>query len=442
MGAKTERVGVLTVGLGAVATTFIAGIFAVRKGLGSPVGSLSEMGFLPAHNGQKTKLPMKKALPLLNLEQMIFGGWDITPDNAYQSAVTAGVLEGNLVEALKEELSAIAPMSAVYDPSFVQYLEGTFVKSGPSKWDLAQQLRQDIRNFKEKNRCDRMVIVWCASTENYVEPGAEHQTIEAFEEALKNNSDNIAPSMMYTYAAIMEGVPYANGAPNTSVELPALQQLAVREGVALAGSDFKTGQTLMKTIVAPGLKARLLGIDGWFSTNILGNRDGKVLQSPGSFRSKEVSKLGVLEDILQPSEHPELYQNIDHAVRINYYKPRGDNKEGWDNIDIHGWLGYPMQIKINFLCRDSILAAPIVLDLVQFMDLAQRAGEKGILEWLGFYWKSPLTEAGKRPVHTLHIQEQNLMDRLIELSEFFQQQKETAGFKKTAVAETVASSLH
>ena len=447
MTKNTDRVGVLTVGMGAVATTFLAGIFAIKKGLGAPVGALSEMGSLPLANDKKTKTFIKDALPLLSFDQMAFGGWEIVEDNAFEMAQKSGVLDRYLLEQVKEELSEVRPMPAVFDPSYVQFLEGDHVKTETDKWKLAQSLRADIRNFKEENNCDRVVVVWCASTENYVQPSDEHETIEAFEKALKENSDLISPSMLYTYAAIQEGAAYANGAPNTSVELKALQDLAIEKSVPVTGSDFKTGQTLMKTIIAPGLKSRMLGVDGWFSTNILGNRDGKVLQSPGSFKSKEVSKLGVLDDILEPEDHPELYGELDHAVRINYYKPRGDNKEGWDNIDIHGWLGYPMQIKVNFLCRDSILAAPIVLDLVQFLDLAQRSGQKGIQEWMGFYWKSPLAQEGEKPVHALHVQEQKLFDKLIEFKEFF----ESKGFvadkvttKKTPVAHTSIqpSSLH
>lgn len=441
-----DRIGVLTVGMGAVATTFLGGMFAVKKGLGLPVGSVSEMGTLPATDANK-KVKVKEALPTLTTDQMIFGGWEITSDNAFEMARKSDVLDRYLLEQIKEELSEINPMKAVFDPKYVQFLEGDFVKTEKTKWEQAQAVRKDIREFKEKNNCDRMVVVWCASTENFIELGEEHETVEAFETALKEDSPNISPSMIYTYASIQEGAAYSNGAPNLSVELPALQKLAVEKSVPLAGSDFKTGQTLMKTIVAPGLKSRLLGVDGWFSTNILGNRDGKVLQSPASFKSKEVSKLGVLDDILEPEENKELYGELDHAVRINYYKPRGDNKEGWDNIDIHGWLGYPMQIKVNFLCRDSILAAPIVLDLVQFMDLAQRAGEKGIMDWMGFYWKSPLAHTGERAVHALHVQEEKLFAKLREFEAFFNKESEdsTSAKKQSFTAPTIQenqASLH
>lgn len=409
----TGRLGILTPGMGAVSTTFMAGVLSAKKGFTKPIGSLTEMGYIRlGKRTEKRQSLIREFLPFARLEDIVFGGWDIYSDNAFEAASKAKVLEKDHLEQIKDELSKIRPMSAVFDPAFVKNISGPNVKKGKNKFDLAEQLRQDIRDFKKNNNCERIVMVWCGSTEAHLLPGAEHQTIEAFEAALKENSPNIAPSMIYTYAAIMEGVPYANGAPNLSVELPCLMKLAEDRGVPIAGSDFKTGQTLMKTIVAPGLKARLLGISGWYSTNILGNRDGEVLQDPDSFKSKEVSKLGVLETVLEPEKYPDLYGDLHHLVKINYYRPRGDNKEGWDNIDIFGWMGYPMQIKINFLCRDSILAAPIVLDLAQFLDLASRSGFKGVQEWLSFYLKSPLTKPGLKPEHDLQIQKLKLENTL------------------------------
>jgi myo-inositol-1-phosphate synthase len=409
----TGRLGILTPGMGAVSTTFMAGVLSAKKGFTKPIGSLTEMGYIRlGKRTEKRQSLIREFLPFARLEDIVFGGWDIYSDNAFEAASKAKVLEKDHLEPIKEELAKIKPMSAVFDPAFVKNISGPNIKTGKNKFDLAEQLRQDIRDFKKNNNCERIVMVWCGSTEAHLLPGAEHQTIEAFEAALKANSPNIAPSMIYTYAAIMEGVPYANGAPNLSVELPCLMKLAEDRGVPIAGSDFKTGQTLMKTIVAPGLKARLLGISGWYSTNILGNRDGEVLQDPESFKSKEVSKLGVLETVLEPEKYPDLYGDLHHLVKINYYRPRGDNKEGWDNIDIFGWMGYPMQIKINFLCRDSILAAPIVLDLAQFLDLASRSGFKGVQEWLSFYLKSPLTKPGLKPEHDLQIQKLKLENTL------------------------------
>ncbi len=409
----TGRLGILTPGMGAVSTTFMAGVLSAKKGFTKPIGSLTEMGYIRlGKRTEKRQSLIREFLPFARLEDIVFGGWDIYSDNAYEAASKAKVLEKDHIEPIKDELSKIRPMSAVFDPAFVKNISGPNVKKGKNKFDLAEQLRQDIRDFKKNNNCERIVMVWCGSTEAHLLPGEEHQTIEAFEAALKANSPNIAPSMIYTYAAIMEGVPYANGAPNLSVELPCLMKLAEDRGVPIAGSDFKTGQTLMKTIVAPGLKARLLGISGWYSTNILGNRDGEVLQDPDSFKSKEVSKLGVLETVLEPEKYPDLYGDLHHLVKINYYRPRGDNKEGWDNIDIFGWMGYPMQIKINFLCRDSILAAPIVLDLAQFLDLASRSGFKGVQEWLSFYLKSPLTKPSLKPEHDLQIQKLKLENTL------------------------------
>lgn len=407
------RLGILTPGMGAVSTTFMAGVISAKKGYTKPIGSLTEMGYIRlGKRTEKRQSLIREFLPFARLEDIVFGGWDIYSDNAYQAAANAKVLEKEHLEQVKEELSQVKPMSAVFDPAFVKLISGPNVKTGKNKLDLADQLRQDIRNFKKNNNCERIVMVWCGSTEAHILPGAEHQTIEAFEKAMKENSPNISPSMMYVYAAIMEGVPYANGAPNLSVELPCLIKLAEDKGVPIAGSDFKTGQTLMKTILAPGLKSRLLGISGWYSTNILGNRDGEVLQDPDSFKSKEVSKLSVLDTVLEPERYPDLYGDLHHLVKINYYRPRGDNKEGWDNIDIFGWMGYPMQIKVNFLCRDSILAAPLVLDLAQFMDLAGRAGFKGIQEWLSFYLKSPLVKEGLRPEHDLQVQKLKLENTL------------------------------
>lgn len=355
---------------------------------------------------------IKDFVPLADLDDLVFGGWDIFPENVYEAAKHAAVLEDRHLDAVREELEAIRPMKAVFDRKYVKRLDGPHVKSGDSKMALAEQLRADIRRFKEENDLARAVMIWCGSTEVFLERSEVHQTIAAFEEGLRTSHESIAPSMIYAYAALMEGVPYVNGAPNLSVDIPALEQLAMERNVAIGGKDFKTGQTLMKTILAPGLKARLLGVEGWFSTNILGNRDGEVLDDPESFRTKEESKLGVLDYILQPHLYPDLYGDFYHKVRINYYPPRGDNKEGWDNIDIFGWLGYPMQIKVDFLCRDSILAAPLVLDLVLFFDLAQRAGMRGIQEWLSFYFKSPMCAPELYPEHDLFIQLTKLKNNL------------------------------
>lgn len=407
------KLGVLTPGLGAVATTFIAGTIAARKGLGKPIGSLVEMGTIRLGKRTDNRTPMiKEFIELASLDDIVFGGWDIFEENVYEAAMHAGVLDKDLLNEIKPELESIKPMKAVFDPAYVKKLHGTYIKEGKTKMDLAEQLREDIRSFKSENNLDRLVIVWCASTEVYLQPGAVHETVEAFENGLRNNDEGIAPSMIYAYAAMKEGVPFANGAPNLTVDMPVIQELARQNGVPISGKDFKTGQTFMKTLLAPGLKARLLGLNGWFSTNILGNRDGEVLDDPESFKSKEVSKLGVLEYILQPDKYPDLYKDFYHKVRINYYPPRGDNKEGWDNIDIFGWLGYPMQIKVDFLCRDSILAAPIVLDLAVFMDLAQRAGMSGIQEWLSFYFKSPMVAPGLYPEHDIFIQLMKLKNTL------------------------------
>ncbi|HEX8394247.1 MAG TPA: inositol-3-phosphate synthase [Longimicrobium sp.] len=408
------RLGILLPGLGAVSTTFIAGVELVRRGISRPIGSVTQMGTIRLGKRTENRVPkIGDFVPLASLNDVVFGAWDPFPANAYESALVSGVLNRHEhIEPIADFLMGIEPMKAVFDQNYVKKLEGTHVKPGTSKRAWAEALREDIRTFKAEKGCDRLVMVWCGSTEIYIKQSEVHQTIEAFEAAIDADHPDIAPSMLYAYAAIMEGVPYANGAPNLSVDFPALMKLAEERGVPIAGKDFKTGQTLMKTIIAPGLKARMLGLDGWFSTNILGNRDGEVLDDPGSFKTKEESKLSVLEHILQPSTYPELYGKFSHVVRINYYPPRGDAKEGWDNIDIRGWLDYPMQIKVDFLCRDSILAAPIVLDLALFLDLASRAGMGGIQEWLSFYLKSPLAAEGLYPEHDLFIQQMKLKNTL------------------------------
>ena len=433
------RLGVLLVGLGAVASTFIAGVEHARRGSARPIGSLTQMGTIRLGKRTENRMPLvKEFVPLAELDQLVFGAWDPFPDNAYEAALKAGVLDRHEhVEPIADYLKTIQPMPAVFDDYYVKRLHGTNVKKTGTKMEAAEALRQDIRDFKAKNGCDRLVMVWCASTEIFLEPGEQHANLENLEAAMQSNDPSIAPSMIYGYAALMEGVPFANGAPNLTVDtpalvtlanergvpfangapnltvdIPALQALAQEKRVPLAGKDFKTGQTLMKTILAPGFKSRMLGLSGWFSTNILGNRDGEVLDDPASFKTKEESKLGVLEYILQPKLYPQLYGKIHHKVRIHYYPPRGDNKEGWDNIDIFGWLGYPMQIKIDFLCRDSILAAPLVLDLVLFLDLAQRAGLHGIQEWLSFYFKSPMCAPQLYPEHDLFIQLMKLKNTL------------------------------
>ncbi len=409
----TGRLGILTPGLGAVATTFMAGVESIRRGHSKPIGSLTQMATIRLGKRTEKRAPfIKELVPLAELDDIVFGAWDPIPDDALTAARKAGVLEERDIEPIADFLKGIKPMPAVFDNKYVTRIHGTNVKKGKTKRDLAEQLRQDIRDFKSRNKCDRVVIVWCASTEIFIKPGPQHATIEQFEKAMEKNDDAIAPSMLYAYAAIMEGIPFANGAPNLCVDTPALLKLAQDRGVPISGKDFKTGQTWMKTIVAPGLKARMLGLAGWYSTNILGNRDGEVLDDPQSFKTKEESKLSVLHTILQPELYPDLYKDFSHVVRINYYPPRGDNKEGWDNIDIVGWMNYPMQIKINFLCRDSILAAPIVLDLALFSDFAQRAGLKGIQEWLSFYYKSPMAAPGLQPEHDLFIQQTKLKNTL------------------------------
>jgi len=407
------KLGVLLPGMGAVSTTFIAGVELIRRGLAEPIGSLTQMGTIRLGKRTEYRIPkIKEFVPLAELKDLTFGGWDIFPDNAYQAAQKAGVLSPQDLEKVKGFLSGIKPMPAVFDPRYVRRLDGTNVKKAKTKWELAQTLRDDIAKFKTKSGAKRLVMIWCGSTEIYQKPQKVHQSLEAFERGMKQNHEAISPSMLYAYAAITAGVPFANGAPNLTVDIPAMWELAAEHHVPIAGKDFKTGQTLMKTIVAPGLKARGLGLSGWFSTNILGNRDGEVLDDPEAFKTKEESKLGVLEYILQPQLYPQLYGNFCHKVRINYYPPRGDNKEGWDNIDIFGWLGYPMQLKIDFLCRDSILAAPLVLDLVVFLDLAQRAGFRGIQEWLSFYFKSPMCAPELYPEHDLFIQLMKLKNTL------------------------------
>ena len=413
ISAPDGKLGVLIPGMGAVATTFIAGVFAVRRGLARPIGSLTQMGTIRLGKRTEKRVPMiKDFVPLVGLENLEFGGWDIFPDSAYEAALKARVLERGLLDQLKDELEAVRPMKAVFERQYVKRLDGPNRKQGRSKMDLAEQLREDIRSFKRSRKLDRLVMVWCGSTEIYIEPGAVHQDVASFEKGLRENDPAISPSMIYAYAAIQEGVPYANGAPNLTVDIPALQELARKKKVPIAGKDLKTGQTLMKTILAPGLKARMLGLRGWFSSNILGNRDGEVLDDPDSFKSKEVSKLGVLDYILQPELYPDLYKDFYHKVRIHYYPPRGDDKEGWDNIDIFGWLGYPMQIKVDFLCRDSILAAPLVLDIALFLDLAARSAMSGIQEWLSFYFKSPMVAPGLYPEHDLFIQLKKLKNTL------------------------------
>jgi len=399
--------------MGAVSTTTIAGVLAVRKGFAKPIGSLTQMGTVRLGKRTEGRSPLiKDFVPLASLDDVVFGGWDIFEDNSYEAAKTAGVLEAVLLDKIRPELEAIKPMSAVFDRRYVKRLDGPNVKKGKNKRVLADELREDMRRFKDENKCDRLVMVWCGSTEVYLTESPAHATLAAFEKALEANDDNIPSSMIYAYAAIKEGIPYANAAPNLSADVPALMELADTTGSPLAGKDLKTGQTLIKTIIAPGLKARLLGVEGWYSTNILGNRDGEVLDDPESFKTKEESKKSVLDYILQPNLYPELYKDLCHVVRINYYPPRGDNKEGWDNIDIFGWLNYKMQLKVNFLCRDSILAAPIVLDVALFMDLAKRAGMDGIQEWLSFYFKSPMHAPGLYPEHDLFIQMMKLKNTL------------------------------
>ena len=407
------KLGVLIPGLGAVSTTFIAGVHAVRKQISQPIGSLTQLGTIRLGKRTDHRVPLiKDFVPLAGLDDLVFGGWDIYEDNCFESATNAGVLDKELLASVRPEIEGIRPWTAVFSRDYVKKLDGTNVKSGKNKMDLAEQVMADIDAFLEANGLKRAVMIWCGSTEIFLTHQPAHQTVESFEKAMTGNDPAIAPSMIYAYAALKKGISFANGAPNLTVDIPALNQLAQQNKVPVCGKDFKTGQTLMKTILAPGLKSRMLGLNGWFSTNILGNRDGEVLDDPESFKTKEESKLSVLDQILQPKLYPDLYGNFTHKVRINYYPPRGDNNEGWDNIDIFGWLGFPMQIKIDFLCRDSILAAPLVLDLVLFLDLAQRCGMYGIQEWLSFYFKSPMCAPGLYPEHDLFIQLMKLKNTL------------------------------
>jgi myo-inositol-1-phosphate synthase len=407
------KLGVLIPGIGAVSTTFMAGVEAVKKGIAQPVGSLTQLATIRLGKRTDGRSPyIRDFVPLAGLEDLVFGGWDIFEDTAYEAALNAKVLEPSLLEQVRAPLQAISPMKAVFDPQYIKRIHGPNVKQAPNNMDKARMLMEDIRNFQAQSGVSRTVMIWCGSTEVFHRSAACHQTLQAFEAGLANNDCEIAPSQIYAYAALMSGVPFANGAPNLTTDVPALLDLARDRNLPVCGKDFKTGQTFMKTLLAPGLKARMLGMSGWFSTNILGNRDGEVLEDPGSFKSKEETKLSVLDSILQPELYPSLYKDLYHAVRINYYPPRGDSKEGWDNIDIFGWLGYPMQIKVDFLCRDSILAAPLVLDLVLFMDLAQRAGMRGIQEWLSFYFKAPMTAPGLYPEHDIFIQLMKLKNTL------------------------------
>jgi myo-inositol-1-phosphate synthase len=412
----TGKLGVMIPGMGAVATTFVAGVEAVRRGLSKPIGSLTQMGTIRLGKRTDAVSPqIKNFVPLAPLDDLAFTGWDIFEDNMYEAAMNAGVLDRSLLQDVRPFLQSIKPRPAVFDQNYVKRLSGPNVKKGKNKMELAEQVRADIRDFQKSSGAARLIMIWCGSTEIFLKPGEVHQSLKCFEEGLRKNHNDISPSMIYAYAALQEGIPFANGAPNLTVDIPVMHELSRRNHAPICGKDFKTGQTLLKTVLAPAFKARMLGLAGWYSTNILGNRDGEVLDDPGSFKTKEESKLGVLEHILQPEKYPDLYGNIFHKVRINYYPPRGDNKEGWDNIDIFGWLGYPMQIKVDFLCRDSILAAPIVLDLVLFLDLAQRsAGLKklGIQEWLSFYFKSPMTAPGLYPEHDLFIQSMKLKNTL------------------------------
>ena len=407
------KLGILIPGIGAVSTTFIAGVEAVKRGLGEPVGSLTQLATIRLGKRTDNRTPkIKDFVPLADLKDLVFGGWDIYEDTAYEAATNAKVLDKEILLKVKKPLEAIRPLTAVFDQEYVKRINGPNVKKAKTKMDKAKMLMADIANFKKDHKCARLVMIWCGSTEVFIRASQVHSSIKEFEAGLRNNDPMIAPSQIYAYAAIMSGVPFANGAPNLTHDIPALLDLARERGVPICGKDFKTGQTFLKTLLAPGFKARMLGVEGWFSTNILGNRDGEVLEDPGSFKTKEETKLSVLEQILQPDLYPMLYKNLYHAVRINYYPPRGDAKEGWDNIDIFGWLGYKMQIKVDFLCRDSILAAPLVLDLVLFLDLAQRAGMKGIQEWLSFYFKGPMTAPGLYPEHDIFIQLMKLKNTL------------------------------
>jgi myo-inositol-1-phosphate synthase len=408
------RLGVLTVGLGAVASTLMAGVELARRGIAAPVGSLTQLGTIRLGKRTESRVPLiREFVPLATLDDLVFGAWDPFPDDAYVAASRAGVLDGpRHLESIADVMRAVQPMAAAFDPAYVKRLDGPNVKPRGSKRAMLEGIREDIGTFRDRHNVDRIVMIWCGSTEIFIEPGPAHADLESFERAIDANDPTIAPSMLYAFAALQEGIPFANGAPNLTVDIPALTDYATEHGIPISGKDFKTGQTLLKTVLAPMFKARMLGVSGWYSTNILGNRDGEVLDDPESFKTKEESKLGVLEHILEPDRFPELYGDVYHKVRINYYPPRGDNKEGWDNIDIFGWLGYPMQVKVDFLCRDSILAAPLALDLVLLSDLAQRAGMGGIQEWLSFYYKSPHVASGLYPEHDLFIQQTKLKNTL------------------------------
>lgn len=407
------KLGVLTVGIGAVATTFMAGTLIARKGMGVPVGSITQLATMRLGKREENRFPkIKDVVPLADMEDIVFGGWDIFEDDAYEAAKHAEVLKDEDLNKVKDELVAIKPMKAVFDQQFVKRLHGTWVKSGKTKWELMEQVKEDIEDFKKKNNCDRIIVIWCGSTEVFTPMSEVHKSLAAFEKGLRENHKDLAPSNIYAYAAVSMGIPYINGAPNLTVDIPSMWELAAKTSTPICGKDFKTGQTMLKTVLAPMFKTRMLGLNGWFSTNILGNRDGEVLDDPGSFKTKEESKLSVIGNILQPELYKELYGEVYHKVRINYYPPRKDNKEGWDNIDLFGWLGYPMQIKVDFLCRDSILAAPLCLDLVLFTDLAKRAGMSGIQDWLSFYFKSPMHEPAKIAEHDLFIQYVKLKNTL------------------------------
>lgn len=413
--STTGKLGVLVVGLGgAVSSTFIVGTLAVRRGLSTPIGSITQLATIRLGKRNENNFPkIKDIVPLADLNDLVFGGWDIFPENVYEASLHAEVLSEKDLNGVKEELQAIKPMPAAFDQNWVKRLHGTHIKKSANRWELMEAIRKDIRDFKQANNCERVVVIWAASTEIYLPMCDEHKTLHAFEQAMKDNKEDIiAPSMCYAYAAVAEGAPFIMGAPNLCLDIPAMWEFSIDKKVPIAGKDFKTGQTMLKTVLAPMLKTRMLGLDGWFSTNILGNRDGEVLDDPDSFKTKEVSKLSVIDTILQPELYPELYGNIFHKVRINYYPPRKDNKEGWDNIDIVGWMGYPMQLKVDFLCRDSILAAPLCLDLVLFSDLALRAGMYGIQEWLSFYLKSPMHDFEHVPEHDLFIQYTKLKNTL------------------------------
>ncbi|MEI7675180.1 MAG: inositol-3-phosphate synthase [Bacteroidales bacterium] len=422
------KLGVLIVGVGgAVASTFIAGTLATRKGLTKPIGSITQLSHIKLkRDGKIVNEKLNDVVPLTQLNDIVFGGWDIFPENVYEAVLHAEVLLAKDVDGIREEMQTIRPMKGVFDQNYVKRLNGTWIKSGETRWELMEQVRVDIRSFKKENGCDRVVVLWAGSTEIFQKQSVAHQSLATLEAAMKDNDTEVAPSVCYAFAALLEGAPYINGAPNLTVDFPAMDELAAKTGVAFCGKDFKTGQTLLKTVLAPMFKTRMLGLDGWFSTNILGNRDGEVLDEPSNFKTKEESKLSVIESILVTEDYPDLYSDIYHKVRINYYPPRKDNKESWDNIDLVGWMGYPMQLKVNFLCRDSILAAPLCLDLVLFTDLAQRNGLSGMQTWLGFYFKSPMHNPKKLPVHDIFVQYDVLKNKLREIigEETFQLEEE------------------